>query len=107
MPSKYRNEPVIRGSERFASKREFNRWCELQMLERSGIISDLKRQVPFALNVNRMLICTYIADAVYTSQDGKTVIEDSKGLRSGAAYQIFKLKAKLMLAIHGIRVLEI
>lgn len=53
----------------------------------------------------------YIADFSYwncrcgikTSQ----VVEDVKGLRKGAAYQVFVIKRKLMLERHGIEVKEI
>ncbi len=67
--------------------------------------------------------CTYIADFVYKvpvttqyeNEDGHltfadgyvTVVEDVKGYKKGAAYELFSLKRKLMLFIHGIRVREI
>jgi hypothetical protein len=67
--------------------------------------------------------CNYIADFVYqvptTTQyenevghlafaDGyETVVEDVKGYKKGAAYQLFSCKRKLMLQVHGIRVREV
>ena len=50
--------------------------------------------------------CKYKADFVY-KVDGKTVVEDVKGFRKGATYAVFKIKKKLMLYIHHIRVIEI
>ena len=47
--SKYGNKKKYYGGEMFDSKRELKRYQELQMLERIGRISDLKRQVRFEL----------------------------------------------------------
>lgn len=107
MPSKYHNRYVVRDGVTYHSEKEFNRWCDLQALERSGIISDLKRQVPYELEVNRTKITTYVVDHVYKDQQGRLVIEDVKGYTKGTAYQLFKVKAALMLAIHGLRVIEV
>ena len=87
----------------FDSKKEFIRWCELRILERSGIISDLKRQVKYELipKQDGERVCTYIADFVY-HQDGKLVVEDCKGFRTDS----YKIKRKLMLWVHGIKVKE-
>ena len=69
------------------------------MLERSGAITALQRQVPFDLKVNGHLICRYIADFTYTqATTGEIVCEDAKGVMTPA----FRLKAKLMEAVHGI-----
>ncbi|GAB4464458.1 MAG: hypothetical protein OHK0044_01870 [Burkholderiaceae bacterium] len=43
----------------------------------------------------------YIADFVYT-KDGKMVVEDTKGCRT----RDYVIKRKLMLYVHGIRILE-
>ena len=43
--SKYGAKKTVVGDIKFDSKREANRWMELQMLERSGAISNLQRQV--------------------------------------------------------------
>lgn len=96
----------------FDSKKEFYRWCELRIMERSGKIYDLKRQVKYVLvpsqrDESGKLIereVSYIADFEYI-QDGKKVVEDVKGYKRGAAYQLFSIKRKLML-LQGIRVKE-
>ena len=83
----------------FASKLEARRWGELKMLERSGAISSLQRQVPFAMTVNGHHVCNYISDFVYViPTTGERVIEDAKGVLTPE----FRLKAKLMEACHGI-----
>ena len=93
----------------FDSQKEYNRWCNLRLLERAGKISDLQRQVkyeliPFQYKDGKVVErgCYYIADFVYCDADGNTVVEDSKGVRTAD----YKIKRKLMLWVHGIRVKE-
>lgn len=87
------------------SGKEFRRWQELLLLERAGDIGNLRRQVPYALAVNGVLVCQYVADFVY-GHGAATVVEDCKSepTRKLPAYRI---KVKLMQAIHGIQVREI
>lgn len=83
----------------FDSKAEARRWGELRLMEKAGLISGLQRQIPFDLTVNGHLICRYVADFVYVTRDSmETVVEDAKGVLTPE----FRLKAKLMEAIHGI-----
>lgn len=102
--NKYRN---IRTTG-YASKLEARRGQELWLLERAGEIQDLRRQVRYELLPKQAgeRACTYIADFVY-QEDGRTVVEDVKGQRWGAAYNLFVIKRKLMLHVHGIRVIEV
>jgi hypothetical protein len=104
--TKYLNKPQKTEDGYFASKKELARWQDLKLLEKAGKITDLKRQVNFPLIVNGFLICRYRADAVY-KENGKRVVEDCKGRRSGLPYQMFKLKAGLMKATLGIDVAEV
>lgn len=112
----------------FDSHKEERRYHELYMLEKAGHISELQTQVPFELipaqyefyerygkNGKRLKdgarllerACVYIADFVYKDSTGKTVVEDVKGYKGGAVYNIFTIKRKLMLYVHGIKVKEI
>lgn len=93
----------------FDSKKEANRYAELRLLERSGAIHNLRRQVRYELipaqkkdgkTIERA--CHYIADFVY-EENGKTVVEDVKGYRT----KEYVLKRKLMLQVHGIEVREV
>lgn len=104
----------------FDSQKEFNRWCELKLMERHGRISDLRRQMTYLLipcqyepdkigvrgGVKRGNLLerevSYVADFVYT-QDGNTVVEDTKGFKT----KDYIIKRKLMLYIHGIRIKEV
>lgn len=73
-------------------------------LWRAGKLSDLKRQVKYELIPKQVWerACTYVADFVYIDSDGNTVVEDTKGVRTDA----YRIKKKLMLWVHGIRIKE-
>lgn len=122
--TKYHSKKITCDGESFDSKKEFRRWQALWLLERAGQIKDLKRQVKFELippqyetvarysqktgkrlkDEKKFLEhgCYYIADFVYSRPDGSVVVEDSKGVRTDA----YIIKRKLMLRIHGIKILE-
>lgn len=108
------------------SRKEAQRWRDLLLLERAGEISGLRRQVKYVLipkqtesferyseRTGRRLKdgertieseCSYIADFVYVdSATGKTVVEDSKG---GVRTKEYRIKKKLMLFVHGIKIRE-
>lgn len=111
--NKFGAKKVVIDGEVFDSRKEYYRWCDLRLLERAGKISDLKRQVKYVLipaqrDESGKLIereVSYIADFEYI-QDGKKVVEDVKGYKRGAAYQLFSIKRKLMLWKNGIKVKE-
>lgn len=87
----------------FDSQRELKRWEELRLLERAGKITNLRRQVPYELipKSGRLRKIVFVADFVY-EENGKEVVEDSKGFRN----RLYMLKWRLMLWVHGIEVLE-
>lgn len=101
--SKYKNQPTVVDGIVFPSKRQAGRYGELKMLERTGIISRLELEKTFELRVNGVLICKYRADFVYLDKDGREVVEDSKGFRT----RDYAIKAKLMIACLGLRVIEV
>ena len=120
-PAKYRNEKVrTKDGETYDSRKEFRRAKELELLERAGEISNVRRQVKYTLipaqrgpeeigprggrRPGPLLEreCSYIADFVY-EENGETVVEDVKGIRTPE----YKIKRKLMLWIHGIRIREV
>lgn len=101
---KYHNTKVRAGDEVFDSRHEYNRWCELRLLERAGQITDLKRQVRFELVPKQEgeRPVYYVADFVYI-RDGQKVVEDAKGFKTPD----YIIKRKLMLYVHQIRVNEV
>jgi hypothetical protein len=86
-------------------KGECERWQELQLLERGGSIRALRRQVPYALVVNGLLVATYFADFVYLDGEA-TIVEDHKSPRT-RKLKDFRMKVKLMQALHGIQIREV
>lgn len=105
--NKYKAKPVVVDGVRFASKLEYRRWCELVMLEKAGVITDLKRQIPFVLapqvrfydEKRAKPALRYFADFVYT-ENGLQVVEDAKGDQTGE----FRTKRQLMISVHGIQI---
>lgn len=101
-PSKMRNIPTeIPGVGWFPSKREAHRWMVLSLEQRAGEISGLRRQVPFPLHVNGVVIGKYVADFVYYRGD-RQVVDDAKGVPT----QLYKWKKKHFQAEYGISILE-
>lgn len=133
MRNKYYSKKISADGMIFDSKKEYKRWNELRMLEKTGQIRDLKRQVKFVLipaqrepdtigpkggiKPGRLLEreVAYIADFTYVEilpfadeadtgvLTGVLVVEDTKGIRT----KDYIIKRKLMLYIHGIRIREV
>lgn len=95
----------------FASKKEMFRWDELVKMQESGMIKDLKRQVPFELlegfihrQWGEIQPMTYVADATYTDisyrkgYEGRACVEDVKGMLT----KEYKLKKKLFFYKYGL-----
>lgn len=103
--NKYHNQK----SGGYDSRKEHRRANELRMMQRAGLISDLREQVTYLLlpsqRINGKVVerqCTYVADFVYIDSHGNTVVEDTKGVRT----EVYRIKRKLMLFVHGIRITE-
>ena len=47
--NKYRNKKVIKDGEKFDSIHEYRRYFDLKLLEKCGVIEDLRRQVKYEL----------------------------------------------------------
>lgn len=73
------------------SKAEAERWAELRLMERAGLISDLKFHTRHPLPAG----IVYEDDASYT-EGGRRVVEDVKGCQTAA----FRLKWRLMREIY-------
>lgn len=109
--SKYGNRKTEIDGILFDSAKEARRYAELKLMERTGEISDLRRQVKFELTpsireggkvIERA--SHYVADFVYLDRrTGKIVVEDVKGKRTPE----YILKRKYMLAINKIRIKEV
>ena len=94
--NKYRNKKIIVDDYIFDSIQESRRYKELKLLLRAGKIKDLELQPHFLLqegfkkNGKTYRKIEYIADFKYI-ENGKTIVEDVKGLQT----DVFKIKHKL------------
>ena len=124
--NKYHSKKVRYNGIEFDSKKEMQRYAELRLLERAGKISNLELQKVFELIPAQYETSTevitrgknkgerkkgkciekavaYKADFTYTDEKGFTVVEDTKGFKT----KDYIIKRKLMLYVHGIRIVEI
>jgi hypothetical protein len=108
MKSKYSNKIVTIDGIKFRSIREGNRYKLLKVLEKNGNITGLVLQPKFVLVEDKSIgfKLTYVADFQYTIQ-GANVVEDVKGAKFGAAYEMFKIKKRLMWQYWKILIKEI
>jgi hypothetical protein len=106
-PAKYRNEKVVDGNGRkFDSKREAERAGELELMQKLGLISDLKYQVRFELIGKQQGERPAFLKVDFTYiEEGKLVGEDVKSKASKT--QQYVLRRKLLLERHGIRIREV
>ena len=126
MMNKYHNEKVVYDGIEFDSKREAKRYQQLKLMEKAGVICDLKMQVKRELipaqYINGKCVeraVTYTSDFEYyvlkplrqktvmaepdAMAIGQHIVEDAKGMRT----DVYRLKKKLMLYKYGIRITEI
>lgn len=81
----------------FDSKLEAKRWQQLKRLLAAGEIKNLQRQPEFTLQPafrkhnKAYRAITYRADFKYQTQDGRTVVEDVKGMET----EVFRIKRKM------------
>lgn len=107
------------------SRKEARRLAQLKLLEKAGTITNLRTQVKFVLIPTQYESyeryskkgkrlkdgekciekeCSYYADFCYTiAETGENIVEDAKGVRTEA----YKIKRKLMLAVHSIKIKEV
>ena len=90
----------------FDSRHEAEVYTNLRIQQSLGQITNLQTQVPLQVIVHGVHVFTYTADFRYV-RDGKECWCDAKGYRKGTAYQLFKLKQKVIAASMGINVEEV
>lgn len=96
--SKYHSKKVIVDGIEFDSKREGERYIQLKMLEKAGLIKNLELQKVFILqpsfkkNGKTIRKITYRADfCYYDNHLEKYVVEDVKGMKT----EVYKIKKKM------------
>lgn len=115
--NKYHAQPVRVDGVRFASKREARRYQELVALAQAGQIRDLERQPVYPILVpdrwthespEHLLrqVGVYTADFRYYDLElGALVVEDVKSAPTKTT--AYRLRKRLVEAIHGIKIREV
>lgn len=105
--SKYRAKKTVVDGITFDSRKEADRYLVLKRMEEDGSIENLRRQVRYELvpafdvDGKHYRPAYYVADFVYR-EDGKTVVEDVKGMRT----DVYRLKNKLFARRYGMSIKE-
>ena len=113
---KFGNRKTTVFGQTFDSKHEAERYLELRAMERDGKIRHLATQVPFELipaqldGEGKVLerSAKYVADFTYWERyetGFRYVVEDAKS--PATRTDVYRLKKKLMLSVHGIRIREV
>ena len=113
MRNKYNNRKVELNGFTFDSQKEARRYRDLQLLERTGVIQELKTQVAFVLadsvkfenEARRKPAVKYIADFTYIEND-KLIIEDVKSAITRKD-KVYRLKKHFMKSVHGLEIREV
>ena len=101
--AKYHNKKIVIDNITFDSKLEAQRYTELKLLQRNGLIKNLQLQPSYELiptfkkGKRTYRKACYIADfSYYDNELGKTIIEDTKGFKT----DVYLLKKKLFEYIY-------
>lgn len=102
---KYRNIKTVRMGIKFDSMKEAGRFVVLKNRQDKGEITDLELQKRIKIEINGVLVCTYIADFSY-KENGIVIVEDVKSAFT-RKLPVYRLKKKLVKAVLGIDILEV
>ena len=114
--NKYNAKKTEADGKVFDSQKEANRYVELKLMQRAGLIKDLRLQQKFCLIPTiegarggvKQRATYYIADFEYWEKKGDRwvhVVEDVKSPATKTA--VYRLKKKLMYWRHGIEIREV
>ena len=99
--NKFKNKKIIYDGITFDSIKEKNRYIELKILEKSGLIKDLELQKVFELqpsfkkNDKTYRKITYKSDFYYfDNEKGKYIVEDVKASKNFKT-EVYRLKKKM------------
>lgn len=103
---KFGNQFTEYNGRKYHSKKEARYARELDLLrfckDPSLRVVNVETQPRFPIAVNGRLICTYVADFRITYADGRIEVVDVKGFRT----DVYKIKKKLVEAVHNIEIIE-
>jgi hypothetical protein len=103
--SKYHNKKKMIDGITFDSTKEARRYQDLMLMQKADQIAELRRQVPFRVEIRGQHICTWFADFTYFrkpySLDAR-VVEDVKGVKTPE----YRLKKRLVEALYSLTIVE-
>jgi uncharacterized protein DUF1064 len=102
MRRKYGNKKVTYDGIEFDSQREFKYYLDFKEQQKAGRISGLEVHPLFRCEINGLKICKYEADFAFVEQGRRRVIDVKSEYT--AKLPTFRLKKKLVKALHGIDV---
>jgi len=106
MATKYHNRKTVYQGVRFDSQKEADRYRDLLLLERAGLITRIELQPRYDLVVNGYKLGFYRGDFCYEEVATRTtVLEDVKSPVTKTP--VYQLKKKLVKAIYGIEIREV
>ena len=106
MRNKYNSKSIVIDGEKFDSMMEADRYLELSLMQRAGIISNLEchptftLQEPFSCDGKRYQSIKYTPDFRY-EEGGRIVVEEVKGYKT----KDYSIRKRLFLYQYGERVL--
>ena len=104
--SKYHNRKTLVDGIQFDSQKEANRYQELILMERAGLIRSIELQPRYDLIVNGHKLGFYKGDFRYeVVATSILMVEDVKSPATKTA--VYCLKKKLMKALCGIEIIEV
>ena len=109
--NKFNAKKTLVGGIVFDSKKEGKYYSTLNLLRKArdskDRVVDIELQKRYDIYINDKRICYYKLDFLVEYADGHIEYVDVKGLRKGAAYQIFRLKKKMVEAYYDIEITEV
>lgn len=110
MSNKFNAKKIVIDGIKFHSKKEGRYYLQLLQQKKAtnpaNKVIKIEFQPRYNISVNSKYIAFYKADFKVTYADEHVEIIDVKGLKKGSAYQLFRLKKKLVETIYNIEIIE-
>jgi len=109
MYNKYRNQKANYKGIIYHSKKEAAYAAKLDMLKRASgndQVLEWIRQIRYPIDIKNKHICTLVLDFVVTYPNRIEYV-DVKGYKKGVAYDLFRIKKRMVEALYDIEIKEV
>lgn len=110
-PNKFNARKITCSDGTFDSVKEYKFFLQLKAQMKAAVpefrVRSIERQVRYDIAIAGQKIAFYKLDYLVTYASGKKRYFDCKGYKKGCAYQLFKLKKKLVEALYYIEIEEV